>query len=499
MNYPESLYSIRSEGVFLGGLIKNPKVLVDLESFVSDKIFFHKVHKVCFSILKSLIFNGQEVNPIILTEKIKNIGISFFEELNLYDYLDSLSYTQINADGLKQLGKELLKMQVKRELWDNSNAIQAFLKESGEKSLDELIHGVDGIYNSQISLYATDDNPKDLYEGLKETILEIAKNPIEEVGLKTPFPIFNKWFGGALAGDGCSVVSGLSGNGKSCFLFNMAKGIAKLNNAKALILDTEMSIDMNMFRAASAETQVNNWYLRTGQWIRSKTLVDKVKTGLDKLDQYKGSIYHMYIPNKPIDEVLSIAKRWYYKECGRNNKNAIIIYDYLKITSDLNRERAEWQQLGDKISYLNELGHLLDIPIYTGAQQNRTAMPEGGKRRDDSSTVGGSDRINQYACFNSIFREKTVDEISEHGTKFGSHILIPIKTSRSQGIDSYDTNKNVQIIDDKGKKKFVRNFLNYSIDSYLITERGTYADVIKDQSLNKPVQLPSPKSENTHF
>ncbi len=493
-NIPENLYSIRAEANFLGSLIKNPKVLSDIEGFLTNKDFYHKVHSVVYSVLKSLVLSGQSSDKVILAQKCKELGLNTFEDLNLFEYLDSISFVSLNDKGTIELGKELIKLRIKRELFESANAVQSFIKESGEKSIDELIHGVDGIYNNKIVQYATDNEPKDLYSGIEELITTIAKNPIEESGLITPFKQFNSWFSGLISGDGVYCVAGYSGEGKSTFMFNMGKGVSLLNNCKTLILDTEMSIDMNMFRAASAEMQVNNFYLKTGQWIRNKELAGRVTSGFEKLRKYKGSIYHMYVPNKDIQEILSIAKRWYHRECGRGEK-ALIIYDYLKITSDLDKNRNEWQQLGDKVSYLNELGANLNVPIFTGAQQNNTSIGENGVRKDDPTTIGGSLRINQYACFNSIFREKTMEEISEHGgERYGTHILKPIKTSRTTGKDDYNSNRKVRVIDHQGKVKYRLNFINYEISNYQILERGTYSDVIKDQMLNNNLQ--KSKGEN---
>jgi hypothetical protein len=181
-------------------------------------------------------------------------------------------------------------------------------------------------------------------------------------------------------------------------------------------------------------------------------------------------------------------RRWYYKFVGRDNK-AVFVYDYLKITSDFDKNRAEWQLLGDKISYLNEFGAQVECPILSAGQQNRGAEQQGGVRNDDSTTVGASDRINQYASFNAIYRLKTLDEISEHGEEWGTHLLKPFKTSRVQGKDNYNMNKTVKVIDaNTSKAKYKQNFINYEINQYAITEKGTYADIIKQQQLSANLQ-----------
>ncbi len=485
MNYPENLYSIRAEATCLGGLIKNPKYLIELDNFFSDKDFFHKCHRVIFSVLRSLVLSGQDANKVIVAQKCKELGLSMFEELNIFDYLDSISFTNINEKGIKDLAKELIKLRIKRELWDNAAEVQNFIKESGEKSLDELIHGVDGIYNSQVLQYSSQIEPIDLYSNIEDFIKEIAKNPKEEVGFKTAYPEWNRLFGGIRTKQTTNIIS-RSGEGKSCFLFNQTKNICKINNVKSLYIDTEMDLDLNMFRAAAAEMNINAWYLETGSWTRNSELSQKVVNGFDKLKQYRGSIHHIYLPNKPIKETISLMKRWYYKNVGRGNKCAFV-YDYLKITDSLDKNRQEYQALGDMLNYLNELGHETDSAILTAGQQNRAAENQGA-RNDDSTTAAVSDRINHLVGFNAVFRKKTPDELSEMGNNYGTHLLKPFKTSRVQGKDNYNMNSVVKIVDHNGKSKWKQNFINYDIKDYNIQEKGTYADIIRDLSLNRDIQ-----------
>jgi replicative DNA helicase len=494
---PESLYSVQLERNSIGGFLNFPDTLIDLSNFLSDDLYYTKEHRIIFSILKNAILNGERIEKILIAKKIKDLGIRM--DIDIFDYIDSIGFCSIQPSGIEECIKELLKLKIRRDIYNNAAAIQKYIKESNNDPIDKIISSVDGIYNSQINLLSSSENePVDLYAGIEDLLKKIANNPINECGLITPFKQFNEWFGGLLSGDGIYTVSGLSGQGKSAYLFNMAKGVAKLNNCKCLILDTEMSLTLNQFRAASAETQTQSWYLKTGNWIKNTDLSNKVIKGIDKLNQYKGCVYHMYVPNKDIQEIISIGKRWFYKHVKRGEK-AIIVYDYLKIVENLEKNRSEWQALGDRVSYLNEMGHQLNIPILTGAQQNRTALEQGGARRDDHTTVGGSDRINQYSCFNSIFREKTQEELQEQGTNFGTHLLIPIKTSRNQGKNDYDRNKNVRIVDTQTNRvKYKRNFINYEISMYEIFEKGTYSDIIQNQQLNANLQKDNDKGKITY-
>lgn len=497
-NIPEELFSIQLERATIGGLINNQDTLVDLNNKLSESDFYNPIHANIFLILRNLVLSGNKVDKVILGQKIKEFKISKFNEIDIFDYLDNLSFTQITKNGLIESVGELNKLRIKRELWINANEVQRLLKNSSSLTIDEIVSNIDTINNSAISKHYVAEEPIDIYAGIEELIRKNAKNQMMEVGLITPFPIFNNLFGGLISRNGCYNIISRSGEGKSTFLFNMGKGVAKLNNVKVLYLDTEMSLDLNMYRAAAAEIQLNSWYLRTGQWAsKGIDLTKKVNEGIIRINARKGSVYHMYVPNKDIKDVLSIIRRWYYKYVGRGNK-ALIIYDYLKITSDLEKNRQEWQQLGDKISYLNELGYDLDVPVFTAGQQNRSGE-QNGVRLDDSTTAGASDRINQYACFNAVFRMKTDEEIGEHGPQYGTHLLKPFKYARTQGKEDYNKHKMVKIYDQRTKSfKYKPNFIGYEISEYELIEKNTYADIVKIQQLQTNLQKDNNNTES-HF
>lgn len=480
INIPDNLYSVQLERTVIGGLINHPQSVIDLSEMLTESVFHTKEHKIIFSILKNMIYTGEKVEKAVLAQKILSVGIKF--EIDIFDYIDSITYSQINPQGITDCVKELLKLRIRRDLWNNAATIQAYIKDSQNDPIDKIISHVDSIYNTQVGKYQSDSDPVDLYAGIETLIKKIAANPVEETGLKTPFPAWNNLFGGLISKNGLYFVSARSGEGKSCFLFNMAKGVSRINKVKTLILDTEMDMDLNMFRAAAAESQVNIWWLRTGQWTKKVELQPKVLGSFKEFDKYKGSIYYQYIPNKDIYEIESIIKRWYYKEVGRGNP-AFIVYDYLKITSDLEKNRQEWQQLGDKVSRLNEIGHNLNSCIFSAGQQNREAVGQNG-RNDDSITTGASDRINQYACFGAVFREKTIDEISEHGQANGTHILNPFKVSRTSGKEDYNKHRRVAVLDQQtGRVRYKKNFINYEISEFDVKEINTYEDVVKQNQL----------------
>ncbi len=487
MTLDNSLYSIQIERQVISGLLNHPNSCIELSSILHENLFYQREYRIIFSLLKESILSGKKVEKTIIAQKLVDLKVRM--DIEPFDLLDSLSFSQIQPAGIIECVKELVKLSIKRDLWQNAAAVQKYLtKESNNDPVDKMISTVDTLYNNQINQYKSDDEPTDLYAGIEAFLKEIAANPKDECGLLTPFKQWNKWFGGLIAGEGCYNVISRSGEGKSTLLFNMAKEVGRLNNIPTLYLDTEMTKNLNMFRAAAAAGQVNSWYLRTGNWVKNAALASKVTNSFKELDKYKGHLYHMYVPNKDVHQIMNIMKRWYFKHVGRGNQ-CLFVYDYMKITSDVDKDRQEWQQLGDKISYLNEIGHDLNSPIFTAGQQNRGAQKDGS-RNDDSTTAGASDRINQYCCFNAVFRAKTLDEIEEHGTDFGSHLLKPFKFSRTQGKDDFNKEKTVKVTEKGDRKpKYKDNFINYQISEYELIEKGTYQHIVNNNQLSAPLQI----------
>ena len=150
----------------------------------------------------------------------------------------------------------------------------------------------------------------------------------------------------------------------------------------------------------------------------------------------------MHVSNKSIDQICSLIKRWYYN-VGRGNQ-CLVVYDYVKLTGEkVGQNWAEYQAIGEKINRLKEVAEEVNSPMLTAMQLNRSA--EGSNRVDNnSSAISLSDRLQWFAAFVGIFRQKDEDELlldneyDENGNltrDFGTHKLIPVK-SRFQGRDA---------------------------------------------------------------
>jgi replicative DNA helicase len=489
------IYSLEVERHTLSGLINHQEVFPDVDQFIDDDCFYSKVNRTIFCVFREKASKGEKVDNVILGAAIKNLGITFKDSLDIYDYLDSLALSQITKKATIESCKELVKYKVRRNILNSLKETARFVQSCGNMSIDEIISGCDEKYNNEIASLTMQDEPVDMFGELKGMVMERAQNPVSQIGLVTPYDYFNKLYGGLRAGNGLYAICSRPKHGKSTWLLEMAKGVYEKNNCPVLILDTEMDTEVNQFRAASSTTDIGMWHLESGMWSKNHELADRIKY-LDELDKYKGKIWHMKVANVPIDRVLSIMRRWYYKHVGRNGK-ALMIYDYIKITGEtLGRNQAEHQVIGEKINKLNETGGELGVPLFSAMQLNREAENE----RDDSAAIALSDRLQQYAALVAIFRRKRLAEIAEDGEEFGTHKFIPLAT-RFQGefaaghmdlvkvpiVKASKATKKSEGADDgvviKREHVYKENYLNYLIKNFRISEKGSLQQII-DKKFN---------------
>jgi replicative DNA helicase len=473
----------------LSGLLKYPQIYSDVATFLSEKDFFKELHQTIFLVVVEAILNNEKIDKVLIANKIKNLGVSFEDDVSIFDYIENLIFQQITEEAAIESCRELAKLRVCREMFLTFEDGKDFIKNNLNNNVDEIIAGCDKLYGDKVSSYTLGDEPRNLFEGVNDLVEEMGLDPNEEAGYATPYPEFNRHFGGLMPKNIYSIIS-RPGEGKSTWINDMCFKTALKNNVKALILDTEMSTQETQFRMMAAVSGVPLWYLQTGNWRKNEEMVEKVRKAQPLIEKYtKSGFYsHYHVGSYTIEEVCSAIRRWYYSKVGRGNP-CILAYDYIKLTGErVGNNWAEYQAIGEKVNQLKRIAEEIDAPIITAMQQNRSG--ENTNRRanalvDDASTAAQSDRLNWIASFLAIFRRKTPDEIANDTLDFGTHKLIPLKT-RFQGREAAGHQDLMRrTIEEEVHGRTVsstvwtRNFLNYNVDNFEVQEKGSLRHLIE--------------------
>ena len=488
------IYSNQVEHHVLGGLLKHPTVLSEIDSFVSIGDFYNDVHQTIYCVLRDSILSDDKIDKVLIATKISNLGISSKDDIEIYDYINTLFHTPITKGAVIEACKELVKFRIRRELSETADRIKDHVKNSSCETLEDIISKSDSIYGDKVTSYSFEDDPKNVFDDLEYLIEERGNNPVEDTGLATPYNEFNRLFGGLRDGNVYAIVS-RPAQGKTTFINDICLGTAIKANVPVLVLDTEMTTEEIQFRMAAANTGVPLWYLETGKFRNNKEMLNKVRNYFNNLKTH--NYFHYHVKNKNVDEICALIRRWHMKHVGRGNK-CIIAYDYVKLTGEkVSQNWAEHQAIGEKIDKLKRIAEEIKAPLITAMQMNRSGESHNRNSNtlvDDSSVISLSDRLQWFATFVAIFRRKTVDEIALDGERFGTHKLVPLKT-RFQGKDAAGhqdliRRQTVETINGREveSERLMNNFLNFTVENFKVSEQGSLQDIIRFESQNFDIQ-----------
>jgi replicative DNA helicase len=489
------IYSYELEKQLLAGLIKTPNSFIDICSFVNERDFYCEdsvLNKTIFTIIRQAIENSEDVDDVIIAQRVLSLGLSFEDNINVADYIKSLALRKISDNSAVKAAKELKKFTIRREIHESSLEVSKRMKSMPpESSYLDIVGVADKIYNSKINHYEIGvDSPQNIYDDMEYLIEKLGDDPVKEFGMMGPHTKMNSIFGSLCRPGNITVIVARSGVGKTQFCMDYATKVSAMYDVPVLHFDNgEMSKEELMFRQCASLSGVPMHLLESGNWRKAGIdIVNKVRSVWPKI---KNSKLHYYnVGGMDVDSMINVLKRFYYSTVGRGNK-MLFSFDYIKTTSEKS-DKNEWQLVGemvDKFKKCIQKEILIDgkpiIPMITSVQSNRTGITNNRNSStvvDDESTVSLSDRIIQFCSHMFILRKKTLDEIQSEGNQFGTHKFIPIK-HRHLGADIAGALEPVLLGDTLRK-----NFINLELKNFNITEKGDLRDIVAFQDGHEEVE-----------
>lgn len=455
------------ERACLAGFLKWPKNISDYLGLLSPSHFYNRIHAAIYSAITNLFKEIGNVDQIMVAEKLSAIGLTRFEDLNILDYIESLSYMNVKEEVIGQYVANILKYNYARKVDTALDTSKKELRSNIDQPLGSLVNIVDRtLEEAGTENIADEDKPIDVFTTMPYRLIEWAENP-KPMFLKTPFDVFTKMYGGFSFGDLYVIAAGPK-VGKSTMVNYFAYEVAGLpeNNCLALVLDTELETDRIIARNLSSLSGVNEYKIKTGKFLNNISDKNKVFSALNSLEKYQGKVHHKYVANKSIDEVISIARRWYAQNV-KNGENVLIVYDYLKSTQEnIGSAFQSFELLGMKTDKLKKLASELPrTACLTAVQTNR------------QNQAAMSSQI-EWFCSNMYrLEKKSPEEITASGKDFGTHKLIEVRArvqgEEAAGADNYILKKTAE------GNEYVENYINFKIENFKVTECGTALDMYK--------------------
>ena len=257
-----------------------------------------------------------------------------------------------------------------------------------------------------------DEDPTNLGSIAEEYIKEKEKNPVDQIGISTGFPLFDSAIGGGLRPGTINVVGARAKTFKSGFALAVGKHVANLG-LPVLYMDTELQQKEQLPRLIASESMVKMEEIETGKFSKSFSKKQSVERALEKIKKLK--LEHKYIGDLALEEQIATMRRWLYKKVGIDyngkSKPCMIIFDYIKLLDPGSLKNIqEYQAIGFMVSSLHNFAKKYDVPILTFVQLNRD-----GLSRESTDVISQSDRILWFCSNLSIFKRKDIEEIAADG------------------------------------------------------------------------------------
>lgn len=412
------------ERTILAHCLKNPQTIIEIkDNEVVGNMFLIEANRYIFYAIDYLYSKKQEPTPLAIMEVLKDKHArKVVEDFGGSEYLTILAEQRTNDNSLNIFCEKLKQAYTRFELYKICDDNKNFLL-SDKVEVMNPTEITEGLISRVSDLTNKVQQTKEIYkmgDDAEEVLRDRADNPNTVPGLEVGWNKFDYYTNGGQPGD-LIMVCARAKTGKSTILTNWAVKLAIKDKIPILYFDTEMDKRQQEDRIIAILSGVPHKEIVSGMYVldtengKAEQKIKAVKQAVQELKE--GNYYHIYMPNFTIDKVNAIAKK-FKMQYGIQ----AIFFDYLKFPSSQVaglKSVQEWQMLGYIASGLKDLAGILEIPIYSACQENRSNI--NGKK--DETNVGGSDRILQLASKLIFLSNKSEEDILKEGEINGNQYL----------------------------------------------------------------------------
>lgn len=444
------LTDLKSEFAVLSGLFHcGEDAYLDVADFLQADTFTDTTNQALYNCFKYLYEekNLSTIDAASVISAAEHLGYtSLFDKPEEQRHLRGLfAGSIINLENVRVWASQIRKLHVGRLMLGQLQQAGVSLSEiSGREPIEEII-GIaeNAVLDFTMLLQDVDSrDPHKISDGLGAFLDHIEEHPVEQVGISSGFPLYDKYIGGGFRRKAVSLIGARSGCGKTMVADNIAIHIARKLKIPVLHLDTEMAdedhwarILPNLVYDDGGRVTINE--IETGKYSFSE---DKKRRVRDAQEELEGlSHYYLNISGRSFEDTVAIMRRWIKKHVGfdedGNRLPCIIIYDYLKLMdgTKLHGNLAEYQQLGFMITALHNFAVRHDVPIVSFIQLNRDGIDN-----ESSGVIAGSDRILWLVTNFAIFKWKSDEEIADMGLHHGNRKMVVVKARHGEGMQNKD-------------------------------------------------------------
>lgn len=366
-------FNNEAEQSIIGSVFLDNRIISEIIDKIYPEDFYQIRHQILFKTILELTEENKPIDITTVTTKLKNKNQ--FLEVGGLEYLIEISEmvpTTANIETYVEIVKEKA---VARKLIDTANQI-AQRATNGDISLDDLLDDAE----KKIMLVARNRSASD-FKDLKNVLQDVfdkikilSEKGADITGLRTGFAGLDSLTLG-LQKEDLIILAARPSMGKTAFVLNIAKNVAKYNNDPGIaIFSLEMSAEQLAHRLLTSEAQIEAQKLRKGKLDSSE--LSRLLVASDALSQL-----HIYIDDTPGLKVSEVRAKCRKLIQTKDNRLGLIIIDYLQLLTGSDKNSGNRVQEVAEISRtLKEIAREFKVPVLACAQLSRQVESREDKK-----------------------------------------------------------------------------------------------------------------------
>ena len=257
------LSDITAERAILSSICRfGEEVYNDVSDLIKAETFTNETNTMIYTCISHLFKNDnfKKVDLPSILMAAKELGLSeHVTQKEQINHLSGILKFPAEKDNARLFAAKIKKLEVARQIQSQlKDTQQKYSEITGSEPLSKIL-GIaeESIFDFMYNLFEHEDEPVKLFKNAQERADYLSENPSDNIGIPTPFPLYNKAIGGGSRRGTVSVVGARSKVGKSFFGLNVGIHVAKELNIPVLILDTEMRLEDTQDRGLANISKVS--------------------------------------------------------------------------------------------------------------------------------------------------------------------------------------------------------------------------------------------------
>ncbi|MBR4513570.1 MAG: replicative DNA helicase [Lachnospiraceae bacterium] len=351
-----------AEQSVIGAMLMDRDVISDTADLLTGEDFYYKQYGVIFEAMKSLYREGEPVDMVTLTDRLKQNGIA--EEVagpaQIVEIMQAVP-TAVNARNYAKIVQDnsllrrLIRLceNVEKDSYLAADKVENILGKT-EEEIFKLVQSMSG---------SKDFVPmSSIVVDVLNRMEEAAKTGGKITGIPTGFTALDDKLAGLHGGE-LIIVAARPAMGKTAFVLNIVQHLAVRKQIPCAVFSLEMTKQDLAARLLSIGSMVDSGNIKLGTMPDEDW--EKILWGSEELA--KAPLY--------LDDNASINMSEFRSKCRKLKQNAgikLIVLDYLQLMNSTGKVESRQQFIADVSRSLKNLAKELDVPIIALSQINRS-------------------------------------------------------------------------------------------------------------------------------